>query len=134
MPTSNPPIIQLLNNMDFDENDFATLFALLQSDPACASHVGSHQRSTVWVCCQHSSCYWRRVHALPLLVRYGANVNATANNGFTPLLSLYRAWSRSKKESKRRAAWILIHECGAAVPSLDTHGTPVDIDEWLANM
>lgn len=131
MTQLNPPIIQLLNKESFNANDFATLVSMLQADPASAALIGSHKRSTVWICCQRSQCYWRRALALPLLVKYGANVNAQAGNGFTPLLSLFNSWSESK-EHKRITAWILVNVCGATIPDLDAHGKQINVQAWLA--
>lgn len=129
----NPPIIQLLNKDVFDNDDFATLVNILQADPASASLKGSHDRSTIWVCCQRSNCYFRRALALPLLAQYGANVDERAANGYTPLLSLFNSWNESK-EHKRIAAWILVNVCGATMPAFDVRGNPIDIPSWLSGV
>jgi hypothetical protein len=120
---SNPPIIQLLNKQVFDQDDFQALVALLQQDPSAASQLGSHKRSAIWVCCQHSDCSWRRNIIPPLLVQYGANVNQEADNGFTPVQSLYKKWTLDKEHARTMASiLVLVH--GAQVN--DPH-----IQHWL---
>jgi len=121
---ANPPIIELLNKVDFDEHDFQALFDMLRADPTCASQLGSHHRSTIWVCCQHSECEWRRFIIPPLLVHYGASVNIQADNGFTPLESLYEHWTEAK-EHKRAMAFLLVHVLGADVNNNE-------INDWLS--
>lgn len=105
---ANSPIIQLLNQNDFGENDFQALVTLLRQDPISAAQLGSHTRSTIWVCCQHSNCVWRRAIIPPLLMHYDVNVNMRADNEFTPLDSLYKGWTAAK-EHKRTMAQLLVH-------------------------
>jgi hypothetical protein len=122
-------VIELLNKSDFDGNDFTNLIHLLQHDPAAAQQMGTHNRSAIWVCCQHSDCFWRRQMAIPLLIRFGADVNWAASNGFTPLWSLYKAFNKSGHEHKRKAAFLLVEECGASLPV--QQGDADDVLEWL---
>jgi hypothetical protein len=55
--------------------------------------------------------------AIPLLIRSGADVNWAASNGFTPLWSLYKAFQKRGQEHKRKAAFMLVEECGANLPA-----------------
>jgi hypothetical protein len=83
--TGPPNSIQLLNQDSFDATNFRSLVELLQKDPSAALQRGSHQRSTIWVCCRHSEYSWRRTAVVMILLQYGANVNQQAGNGYTPL-------------------------------------------------
>ena len=129
--TKQKEIIQLLNKKNFDENDFSNLVIVLQKDPTAASQTGSHDRSTIWVCCQQSHCYWRRLLALPLLIKCGADVNAAADNGYTPLMSLFNRRNGKNKEYKWNMARQLVYEFHATVPKVDGRGNEIDIHQWL---
>ena len=125
-----PDIIKLLDQKDFNHEDFVQLVNILQNHPNSASRTGTHKRSTIWICCQHSECRWRRA-VVPILVQFGANVNQEADNEKTPLLSLFNA--RKGKEHKRTMALILVDVCGADVPEFDNHKEKIDIKAWLAD-
>lgn len=54
--------------------------------------------------------------AIPLLIKYGADVNAKADNGHTPLKSLYKnGRSVGAKEQKRTMAQLLVLLSGVRV-------------------
>ena len=130
----NPPIIELLNRPQFSYADLSELLELLKSDPGAASSLGTHRRSAIWVCCQHSDCRLRRAVVPPLLVRHGADVNQVTSNNTSPLVSLYKAWHRMKpaeREHKRRMALMLVHECRATIPYRDHEDAPINIIAWL---
>jgi hypothetical protein len=56
-------------------------------------------------------------------VQYGANVNQEADNGFTPVQSLYNKWTLDKEDARTMASiLVLVH--GAQVN--DPH-----IQHWL---
>ena len=126
-------ILEVLDGPTFSKDDLAELLDIFQTDPTAAARFGNHRRSTIWICCQHSDCRYRRAVLPPLLVEHGADVNAEAGNGNTPLLSLFSAHCRSSQdmEHKRQMAMILVHECGAMLPYENAHGSPVDIRAWL---
>ena len=130
----NPPIIELLNRPQFSYAELFELLELLKSDPDAASSLGTHRRSAIWVCCQHSDCRLRRAVVPPLLVWHGADVNHVASNNMSPLVSLYKAWHRMKpadREHKRRMALMLVHECRATIPYCDHKCAPINITNWL---
>lgn len=133
IPHIDNKIIHLLNQSNFTNQDLAKLLTILCCDKTAGSSMGSHKRSTIWVCCQHSNCLYRRAVIPPLLIKHGANVNGQADNGFTPLLSLYYSWTRKKQEHKRQMALVLVHQCGATIPYDDARGNPIGIRAWLQN-
>jgi hypothetical protein len=131
---SGSRLISLLNKKDpFTNQDLIEVADILERDPHAASADGSHSRSTVWICAQHSECPFRSKILPPLLVLHGADVNKKAANGNTPLLSLYTAWQKRKEDRhKREMAVVLTQVCHAVVPYDDRNGTPSDIQEWLS--
>ena len=136
---TNPEIIQLLNKEQFTHEDMTRLLKILLDNPNAGSYIGNHNRSTIWVCCQHSDCYYRRAVLPPLLVMHGANVDHKAGNGYTPLLSLYNAWETKyknnpqRREHKRQMANVLVHTCGATIPYNNTRARSIDIPGWIRN-
>ena len=65
-------------------------------------------------------------------------MNQAAGNGYTPLLSLFKASTSRKGNNnntvqlnRKKMALILVHECGATIPSMDPKDKPVKIREWL---
>ena len=84
------------------------------------------------MCARHPDCIFRRTLRPRLLVAYGADVNQAADNGNTPLLSLFSSGTRNGDEGwKRVMARALVEELGAIVPSTDRNGHAVDINAWI---
>lgn len=131
---SGPRLLALLNkNAPFTNQDLVEVVNILENNQQAASAVGSHSRSTIWICAQHSECPFRGKILPPLLVLHGADVNKKAGNGNTPLLSLYTAWQKQKMHNhKREMAVLLTQVCHALVPYDDRTGAPSAIQEWLS--
>ena len=105
---------------------------ILDNDPQAASTLGSHGRSTIWMCAQHSDCPFRSKILPPLLVIHGADVNRKAT-GNTPLHSLYTEWQKRKEHQHTRdMAVALAQVCHAVVPYNDRNREPIEMQEWLS--
>jgi hypothetical protein len=123
-----PEIIQILNQAEFQLQDLMRVLDIIDQNPLTSLTMGSHRRSCIWVCAQPSNCRYRRAVLPPILVEHGADVDGQADNGMTPLLSLYTG---KASEHKRQMALVLVHECGATVPYVDKNSIPIDLPSWL---
>mmetsp|Transcript_47337 Transcript_47337/g.54671 ORF Transcript_47337/g.54671 Transcript_47337/m.54671 type:complete len:152 (-) Transcript_47337:114-569(-) len=133
---SGSSLLALLNKKElFTNQDLKEAVDILENDPQAAAAIGSHSRSTIWICAQHSKCPYRSKILPYLLVLHGADVNKKAGNGNTPLHSLYTAWKRQNGDEnhhKREMAVVLTQVCRAMVPYDDRNGAPSDIQQWLS--
>ena len=138
---SSSRLLALLNKkLPFTSQDLKEVVDILEHDPQAAAAVGSHSRSTIWMCAQHPNCPYRSKILPYLLVLHGADVNRKAGNGNTPLHSLYTAWQSRQNNGdddnnhhhKREMAVVLTQVCHAMVPYSDRNGAPTAIQQWLS--
>jgi hypothetical protein len=80
---SDPAVHDLLNSDSFD---FTKLEQLLQENAKRARWLGSHMRSTAWVCVQRNQCTPNHLRALKLCcTQYNVDVNQPTTDFSTPL-------------------------------------------------
>ena len=110
---SSARLFSLLNmNEAFTNQDLVEVVGILDNDPQAASTLGSHGRSTIWMCAQHSDCPFRSKILPPLLVIHGADVNRKADREYPFAQSVHGVAKTERTSAHAR------HGCctGASVP------------------